>query len=133
MLSVIIMFIVKIPSKKVIYGLLVLSVIACPAFGIFMLVHPPTSKFVSNFYNIIGYGISILIINFGVIIFIGLCTYRKRIKFICTIVQISARFISENVSVIVLPLVLFFITVLYIVLSIVEALGFYTLGTEYHH
>jgi hypothetical protein len=127
------MLIVKIASKEVVYGLLVISVIACPAFGIFMLVHPTTSKFVSNFYNIIGYGISILIINFGIIIFIGLCTYRKRIKLICSIVKVSARFISENISVIILPLVLFFITVLYIVLSIVEALGFYTLGTAYHH
>lgn len=75
----------------------------------------------------------VFLINLGVIIVIGLICYRYRIKLICDIVKISALFIRQNPSISILPFLMFSLTVLYLVLAIFEALGYYSLGTPYHN
>jgi hypothetical protein len=44
-------------------------------------------------------------------------------------VKVSANFVSSNCGVIILPLLLFVVMILFIALWILEALGYYSLGT----
>lgn len=47
-LSIVTMYLMKKASKIVVYTLLSLSVLACPALGIYLLIVPTTSKSASN-------------------------------------------------------------------------------------
>lgn len=57
------------------------------------------------------------------------CCFRKRLSLASSIVKVTANFVSSNCGIILLPLLLFVIMVLFIALWILEALGYYSLGT----
>ena len=60
------------------------------------------------------------------------CCFRKRIKLASIVVKVSAKFVNENCGILFLPLILFVIMVIFLVLWILEALGYYSLGTPVH-
>ena len=76
--------------------LLAVSIAACLALGIYLIVAPQS--------NIIGVNINInrtfslvigiLLIIFAVFMLIGLICYRRRIRLASVIVQVSARFVK---------------------------------------
>jgi hypothetical protein len=54
---------------------------------------------------------------------------RRRLALASIVIKVAANFISNNFLIVLLPVGLFVITILYLALWILQALGFYSLGT----
>lgn len=131
-LSVIFMIFMRLTASCFVYLLIGVSILACIGLGAYLIASPnaPIGGMAMN--KIASYVVGGLLIAFGVLIGIGLCCYRKRIRLASIIVQASARFVKENCTISFLPLVLFLILLVYLTLWILQALGFYSMGTPVH-
>ena len=58
--------------------------------------------------------------------------HQTRIALATSIVKVAAKFISEHCLIVMLPVFLFIVTLFFLVLWVLQALGFYSLGTPYH-
>lgn len=129
-MSLIFMLIMRFTAGIFVYLLLVISVVFLIGLGIYLIV-PQTPTFAGIAVES-GVGIKIigaLCIIIGIAIVLGFCCYRRRIKLAATIVKVSARFVKENCAVTVLPLILFVVMFIFIILWIMETLGYYSMGT----
>ena len=131
-LSIIFMIFMRLTAGCFVYLLLAVSILACIGLGSYLIASPnaPIGGMAMN--KVASYIVGALLIVFGVLIGIGLCCYRKRIKLASIIVQSSARFVKENCSISFLPIVLFLILLAYLVLWILQALGYYSMGVPVH-
>lgn len=127
-LSVIFMIFMRLTARCFVYLLLAISILACIGLGAYLIASPnaPVGGVALN--KVFSYVFGALLIAFGILIGVGLCCYRKRIKLASIIVQASARFVKENCSISFIPLVLFVILLIYLVLWILQALGYYSMG-----
>lgn len=62
-----------------------------------------------------------------IIILVVFCI-RRRLALASIVIKVAANFISNNFLIVFLPVGLFVITILYLALWILQALGFYSLG-----
>ena len=68
----------------------------------------------------------------ALIILIMVCCFRKRISLASSIVKVASKFVAEKCLIVLLPLLLFFVMICFIVLWVLEALGYYSLGEPVH-
>jgi len=81
--------------------------------------------------------VGILAIVLGALVLILMCCLRKRLALASKIVEVSAVFVAKNCIIVFLPLLLFIVTLVFIALWVLEALGYYSLGkatsNEHHY
>ena len=130
------MILVRCLAQCFIYILIFAAIGALIALGAYILAYPSNST---------GYGplpftqdpkvkiiFAVLCFALALIIFIVMCCFRKRLSLASKIVEVSAVFVAENCGIVLVPFLLFIVTFLFIALWIVEAFGFYSLGTPSH-
>jgi hypothetical protein len=119
--AVFFMLIIRCMAKLFIYLLIAVSIISLALLGTYLLITA------SNNTGTIVIGSLCLVL--AVIFLIAFCCLRKRLELATIIVKVAAKFVSENCLIVVLPIVLFVILVAYLTLWVLQALGFYSLGT----
>ena len=115
-----------------VYLLFIVAILALVLFGIFLLVPSESSKLGIQENRTGATVIGAICIGLGVLLLIAFCCLRKRIKLASIVVKVSARFVNENCGILFLPLILFIVMVIFLILWILEALGYYSLGTPVH-
>ena len=131
-LSILIMVVIRCCAACFIYILIILFVGVLVAFGIYVWTQPvggyigSTALFQSAVVRAI---VSILcfILAFAIILFV--CCYRSKISLAAKITEVSAIFVAKHCMIVLVPLIMFAITLAVVILWIAEALGFYSLGT----
>lgn len=123
------MFFIRFTAGCFVYLLLALSILACIGLGAYLIAAPTDSVAGVAMNRVFAITFGALLILFGVLITIGVCCYRKRIRLASIIVQTSARFVKENCAISFLPLLLFVVLIAFIAVWILEALGYYSMGT----
>lgn len=118
-LSIIFMIFMRLTAGCFVYLLLGLSIAACIGLGVYLIAAPTDSIAGVAMNRVFAITFGVLLIIFGLLIGVGLCCYRKRIRLASIIVQASARFVKENCSISFLPIVLFLILIGYLALWIV--------------
>lgn len=108
------MIFIRFTAACFVYLLLGLSIAACLALGIYLLVVPSSTYAGVSFNRAFVVIIAVLLIIFGVIMTIGFLCYRKKIRLASVIVQTSARFVKENCIISFLPFVLFLIMTVFL-------------------
>ena len=81
-------------SLRLIPLLLALSILACIGLGVYLIAAPTDSVAGVAMNRVFAITFGALLILFGLLITIGVCCYRKRIKLASIIVQTSARFVK---------------------------------------
>lgn len=120
-LSLVVMILIRIFASCFIYILIFALVGALVAFGIYVWTQPvggylgSTALFQNNFARA---AVSILsfLLAFAIVLFV--CCYRSRISLAAKITQVSAVFVAEKCLIILVPLVMFAITLALVVLWI---------------
>lgn len=118
-LSIIFMVFMRFTAGCFVYILIALSILACIGLGIYLLAAPTDSVAGVAMNRVFAIVLGVLLIIFGILIGVGLCCYRKRIRLASIIVQASARFVKENCTISFLPIILFLILIAYLALWIV--------------
>lgn len=130
-LALIIMLFVRLTASCFIYLLIVVTVGVLIAFGVYLILGNKVSPdsqpiFASDTTRIlIAVGAFVL----ALLIIIMVCCFRKRLSLASSIVKVSANFVSSNCFIVFLPILLFFVMIIFIALWILEGLGYYSLGT----
>jgi hypothetical protein len=88
------MLIMRFTAGIFVYLLLVLTIAACLALGIYLIVIPNTTYAGIEINRVFVIIVGGLLILFGVLIAIGFICYGKRIKLAAVIVQTAARFVK---------------------------------------
>lgn len=93
-LSVIFMIFMRLTAGCFVYLMIIISILGCIGLGAYLIASPnaPIGGVAIN--KIASYVVGALLILFGLLVGIGLCCYRKRIKLASIIVQASARFVK---------------------------------------
>lgn len=131
-LSILVMIFVRLTAACFVYVLIFLLVGVLVVFGIYVWTQPvgvtlgATSLFASGFTRTIA---SIVCFLLAIAIVIFVCCYRSRITLAAKIIEVSAVFVAKNCLIVLLPLIMFAMTLLMLILWIFEALAFYSLGT----
>ena len=115
-----------------VYLLFFLTVLCLVLFGIFLITPGSTDHIGIQHNRTASIVIGALCIAFGVLLLIAFCCFRKKIKLASVVVKVSAQFVAQNCGLLFLPLLLFVFMVIFIILWILEALGYYSLGTPIH-
>jgi hypothetical protein len=68
----------------------------------------------------------------ALVIFVVFCCFRSRLGLASKIVEVAAVFVAGNCGIVLVPFIMFIVTILFVALWILEALGFYSLGTPVH-
>ena len=93
-LSVVFMLFIRFTAGCFVYLLLGLSILACIGLGIYLIAAPTDSIAGVAMNRVFAITFGALLILFGVLITLGVCCYRKRIRLASIIVQTSARFVK---------------------------------------
>jgi len=131
-LSILVMILVRLTAACFIYLLIFLLIGTLLTLGIYVWTQPVgattgvTSMFNSNFTRAV-FSIVCFILAGAVLLFV--CCYRSRISLAAKITQVSSIFVAKQCLITLVPLVMFLITLAWLVLWLLEAFGFYSLGT----
>jgi hypothetical protein len=88
------MLFIRLTAGFFVYLLIILSTLACIGLGVYLIVSPSDSVVGVAMDRIFALIIGAVLILLGVLIAIGLCCYRKRIRLASIIVEASARFVK---------------------------------------
>ena len=132
LLSLVVMCFIRLFASCFLYILIFALVGVLVVFGIYVWTQPvggyigSTSLFNNNFARA---AVSILsfLLAFAIVLFV--CCYRSRISLAAKITEVAAVFVGQKCLVILVPLIMFGVTLALLVLWVAEALGFYSLGT----
>ena len=129
-LALIIMLFVRLTASCFIYLLIVATVGVLLAFGVYLILGNKVSPdsqpiFASDTTRIL---VAVGVFLLAILIIIMVCCFRKRLSLASSIVKVSANFVSSNCFIVLLPILLFFVMIIFISLWILEGLGYYSLG-----
>lgn len=127
-IAIIFMLLIKWCAKFFMYIMIVLVLLALVGFGLWLLLAPTSTGTGSNTGSAGSIIAAVVCFLLAILIIVLLCCFRKRIALAASIVKVAANFVSGNLGVVVLPLLLFVITLLFLTLWVFQALGFYALG-----
>jgi hypothetical protein len=132
LLSLIVILFIRLTASCFIYLLIFATIVALILFGVYLfmmpsLAEPGEEPLINDNTTRILVGIAVLLL--AVLITIMVCCVRKRLSLASSIIKVSATFVTANCSIVFLPILLFVIMVLFVALWILEALGYYSLGT----
>ena len=128
-LALLFMLLIRFCAGFFIYVLIGLALFALIGFGVYLLVAPTNPVTGSNTGTAGSIVAAVICFIFAVLIIVLVCCFRKRISLATSIVKVAANFVSSNCGIIFLPVILFIITIAFLVLWVFQALGFYSLGT----
>ena len=134
-LSLIIMVLIRCFATCFIYILIFILVGVLIAFGIYVWTQPvggfigSTSLFKSNILRAIVSILSFLL-AFAIVLFV--CCYRSRISLAAKITEVAAVFVAKKCLIVLVPFLMFAVTLFFVVLWVLEALGYYSLGAPVH-
>ena len=115
-----------------IYILIFMAIGALIGFGVYLLI-TPTNAVAGTAAGATGSIIvAVVCFLFAFLILLLLCCFKKRISLATSIVKVAANFVQSHCLVVLLPVFLFIVTLVFLVLWVLQALGFYSLGTPYH-
>lgn len=131
-LALIVMLFIRLTASCFIYLLIIVAFGALACLGVYLLIMPSLQA--HHAHPLIASNATRILIAIGslllaVLIIVMACCFRKRLALASSIVKVSANFVSSNCGIVFLPLLLFFVMVIFIALWILEALGYYSLGT----
>ena len=115
-----------------IYILIFLTIGALVGFGIYLIITPTNPVAGTSAGTTGSIIVAVLCFLFAFLIILLLCCFRKRISLATSIVKVAANFVSSHCLIVMLPVFLFLVTLAFLVLWVLQALGFYSLGTPYH-
>lgn len=131
-LALIFMLLIRCCAGCFIYILIFMAIGALVGFGIYLLITPSNAVSGTAAGATGSIIVAVLCFLFAFLILLLLCCFRKRIALATSIVKVAAKFISEHCLIVMLPVFLFIVTLFFLVLWVLQALGFYSLGTPYH-
>lgn len=126
------MIFIRLTASCFIYLLIFLLIGTLLTLGIYVWTQPinasagVTSMFSNNFTRSL-FSIVCFILAGAILLFV--CCYRSRISLAAKITEVSSKFVANYCLITVVPLVMFLITLALLALWVVEALGYYSLGT----
>lgn len=127
--AILFMLLIRFTAGFFIYVLVAVAVLSLLGLGLYLLVAPTSTATGSNTGaagTIIG---AVICFILAILIVVLVCCYRHRISLATSIVKVTANFVSSNCLLVLLPIVIFVITIAFLVLWVFQALGFYSLGT----
>jgi choline transporter-like protein 2/4/5 len=131
-LSILFMLIMRFTAGIFVYLLFAIAILGLLLFGIF-LIAPSESNYLGIQENrTVSIIIGVVCVVLALLILLAFCCFRKRVKLAAIVVKLSARFVNENCLMLILPLILFVCMVVFLILWILEALGFYSMGEPKH-
>jgi hypothetical protein len=101
-------------------------------FGVYLLITPSNSVAGTSAGTTGSIIVACICFLFAFLILLLVCCFRKKIALATSIIKVAAKFISTHCGVVLVPVVLFIVTLFFLVLWVLQALGFYSLGTPYH-
>lgn len=93
-LSIVFMVFIRLTAGCFVYLLLALAIVACIGLGGYLIATPSDSVAGVAMNRVFAIVFGALLIAFGLLVLVGVCCYRKRIKLASIIVQSSARFVK---------------------------------------
>jgi len=120
LVSMAFMLLIRFTAKLFIYLLIIFAIVVLLGMGSYLLATPGNSGTLI---------VAIMCFSFALIIMIAVCCIRRRLSLAAMIIKISAQFVSKNCLIVLLPCLLFALTVFYLALWVLQALGFYSLGS----
>ena len=131
-LALLFMVLIRCCAGCFIYILIFIAIGALVGFGVYLLITPANPVSGTSAGHAGAIIVAVLCFLFAFLIVLLLCCFRKRISLATSIVKVAANFVSSHCLVVVLPVFLFIVTIVFLVLWTLQALGFYSLGTPYH-
>jgi len=130
-LALIFMLLIRCCATAFIYILIFLAIAALVGTGVYLLVSP-TNPVTGNPSGTTGSIIAAVIcfVLAFIILLIIIC-FRRRISLATSIVKVAANFVAKHCTVVLLPVFLFIVMVVFLVVWVLQALGFYSLGPPY--
>lgn len=129
------MVIVRCTASCFVYILIFICIGTLVVFGIYLWTQPIGSEVGSSalFQNNTARTIvSVICFGLAAAILIFFCCFKSRINLASKVIEVSAVFVAKNCYIVLIPLILFIVTLLFLALWILEALGYYSLGTPTH-
>ena len=129
------MILVRLLAHCFIYILIIVTIGALVAIGTYILIaDQDTSGGAFSLLNnpIWKIVISVACYIFAALIFIVMCCFSSRLSLASKVIEVAAVFVGQNFGILLVPFIMFIVTVLFIALWILEALGFYSMGTPIH-
>ncbi len=124
------MLLIRFTASCFLYLLVVLCFLTLVAVGILAIIAPTaiSSKYddSANAYRIAG---AVICFLFAILLVVVACCLRRQISLASSIIKVASRFVTEHCMIVLLPLVLFFVTLAFTTLWVFQAFGFYSLGT----
>ena len=131
-LALIFMLLIRCCAGCFIYILIFLAIGALVGFGVYLLITPANPVAGTAAGKTGSIIVAVLCFLFAFLILLLVCCFRKRIALATSIIKVAANFVSKHCLIVLLPIVLFVVTLFFLVLWVLQALGFYSLGTPYH-
>ena len=114
-------FLIRATAKLFIYLLLAFTIVVLIGIGVYLLAAPGQNSGTTT--------IAIISFLFAVLIILTTVFIRRKLSLAAAIVKVAANFVSQNCFIVMLPILLFIVTLFYLALWVIQALGFYSLGT----
>ena len=131
-LALIFMLFIRCCAGCFIYILFFMAMGALIGFGVYLLITPTNSIAGTSAGHVGSIIVAVLCFLFAFLILLLLCCFRKRIALATSIIKVAANFVSSHCLVVLLPIILFVVSCFFLVLWVLQALGFYSLGVPYH-
>jgi hypothetical protein len=124
------MLLIRCCASTFIYLLIFLAISALIGFGVYLLVSPtnPAGSATGSAGTI---AVAVICFVFAVLILVLLCCFRKRIALATSIIKVAANFIASHCLIVLLPVLLFVVTLIFLTVWVLQTLGFYSLGVPY--
>ena len=131
-LALIFMLFIRLCAGCFIYILIFMAIGALVGFGVYLIITPANPVSGTAAGKVGSIIVAVVCFLFAFLILLLLCCFRKRISLATSIVKVAANFVQSHCLVVLLPIFLFIVTLAFLVLWVLQALGFYSLGTPYH-
>lgn len=133
-LALIVMLFVSLTAGCFVYIMILFSIGSLGGFGVYLLTQPVDPTGTVGSFSIIQNPtakiiLAVICLLLAVLIVVFFCCFRKKIGLASSIVKISAVFVAGNCGVVFLPFFMFLVMVAFLTVWILEALGYYSLGT----
>ena len=112
------MLIMRLLAGVFVYLLVFIAIVGLILFGVFLIMPHDSTNFLIKESRTGAIIVGVISIVIGVVILIAFCCFRKRVKLASIVVKVSARFVNENCGILLLPFILFWVMVIFVVLWI---------------
>lgn len=127
-IAILFMLLIRFLASVFIYILVALAVLTLLALGIYMLAGPTYSATGTNEGSTGSIIAAIICFLLAILVVVLVVCNKRSITLATSIVKITAKFVSDHCCLVLLPIIIFVVTLAFLVLWVFQALGFYSLG-----